>query len=1048
MSRTLTSQQQTPPAVLHWLAKITLPNSIGTLYASTLPGLENGGQVYDLELKVAETTQPLSILSPDPLPSASLMLENGGTTLGYNSVAEAVMASGGVGAGIEMWCVWARRASDLPNADPQIRFKGIAELPQYHDIDLVTSGIGSIGFRAAGLGGKILPRARIAGQDTDIPVGRATLPIIERVARAAITSQQDWGIRNAEVAPDAPDAAWLLTWSQLVEEKYEGGTDGAVTLNSGERLAAPFTLANDAMLGLLRVRLHTGGSGKGKVRVWSDSSGFPGSELAGQNVTSKASGTLTLTTGLAAAEVASVRGLSYTAITGGKVSPATGSSGTLTPIKYWGYPPYYQQNNVYLLCRVNGKAYGMTYHAAPTINIGFINFGAFSDFIQKLTDAINANHTELTATHNGSVITLVSVGVGASTNYALTGEGPIAGSHTAASGMTGGTDATTDNTKFSIDGSLNAAAADLADSVNNRDSANVSAVADGAVVTITAVTPGTAGNSIALGGDTHINVSAATLTGGTNDAHVTGPGAGWHDINIDWELAAGSYHLVIEPNDANAITVGVDTAAGDAGRTTKKFVSSWSNDASDMQFKVATQANRMMLTEDAAQRGFVTWGNDLRSNNGRLFILASAQYGNAVSGEDIAIAVAARQLALASVLNPHQLSLTAFQVAFGKATWNVGANATDPLESYTGGAATIAAVVGNSQSFKVSELVALAAIEIELPPQTRAEDIQFSVAEGTSTNKIASGTLRKERVPSSGGNVWLPLVFDKTVVLHPGDPYYLTIDTDVSLRWSASGGYAGGTWSDGTGDINFKLHALKGSLSYLTEGGVRVVQLTMNYKAALTGIEADLIDGDGSIIGAGQKIETPKSVRKYLLAFCGAALCAAYSKATPILGGLLAGSSVAEAIVSVDRQCAEASGWRGGELYCVDPDGIGSGPGPDNDSEVQLETAQPGNIYRRVDYDFNGGDGTVRDVTRENIPGTIAPRATFGLLATDADAQAAGQKMLDMFGAQRKLSGLPLTDMAMEPGDIVSQPAFGTNVDWRIVMQRIGAPHSVDVREI
>lgn len=74
-----------------------------------------------------------------------------------------------------------------------------------------------------------------------------------------------------------------------------------------------------------------------------------------------------------------------------------------------------------------------------------------------------------------------------------------------------------DNTEFSVDTSDADAVIDIADSINTRDGANVSAVANGTTLEITAVAEGVSGNSITfVSGDTTITeTGSGTLINGT-----------------------------------------------------------------------------------------------------------------------------------------------------------------------------------------------------------------------------------------------------------------------------------------------------------------------------------------------------------------------------------------------------------------------------------------------------------------------------------------------------------------------------------------------------
>lgn len=67
----------------------------------------------------------------------------------------------------------------------------------------------------------------------------------------------------------------------------------------------------------------------------------------------------------------------------------------------------------------------------------------------------------------------------------------------------------------------NAAAANLAAAINIREAGFVSAAAVGAVVTITALAEGTAGNAYTIVGGAHITASGATLAGGSATGGIT-----------------------------------------------------------------------------------------------------------------------------------------------------------------------------------------------------------------------------------------------------------------------------------------------------------------------------------------------------------------------------------------------------------------------------------------------------------------------------------------------------------------------------------------------
>lgn len=90
-----------------------------------------------------------------------------------------------------------------------------------------------------------------------------------------------------------------------------------------------------------------------------------------------------------------------------------------------------------------------------------------------------------------------------------------------------------DNTEFSVDTGDDETVTDLVDSINSRDSANVTAVANGDTVEITAVLEGTGGNALTFSSpDTTITeTGAGTLINGTGvkalaTLTISGPAAG------------------------------------------------------------------------------------------------------------------------------------------------------------------------------------------------------------------------------------------------------------------------------------------------------------------------------------------------------------------------------------------------------------------------------------------------------------------------------------------------------------------------------------------
>lgn len=123
---------------------------------------------------------------------------------------------------------------------------------------------------------------------------------------------------------------------------------------------------------------------------------------------------------------------------------------------------------------------------------------------------------------------------------------------------TGVAGAKSDNTEFSVDTSDTAAAADLVDSINSRDSANVSATADGAGFVVKAATPGAAGNSIA------ITTSDGTITITTNGTGTLGDGNG--------DKATGTAQCTsVVAGNTYTLNGKTYTAVADASYTTGEF---------------------------------------------------------------------------------------------------------------------------------------------------------------------------------------------------------------------------------------------------------------------------------------------------------------------------------------------------------------------------------------------------------------------------------------------------------------------------------------------
>jgi hypothetical protein len=223
-----------------------------------------------------------------------------------------------------------------------------------------------------------------------------------------------------------------------------------------------------------------------------------------------------------------------------------------------------------------------------------------------LADSINndarvGTSGDISATESTGVVTMTSDVAGVAGNaITLVSSNGTRAAVTGSGFLTGGVDAMTvtvnglvytavagakaNDTQFSIDTSDNAAATDLADSIdddvrvgNTGDDVTATAIAD--TVTIVAVNNGTRGNSISLASSdgTALAVSAATLTGGINgdDVYVNGllytavAGAKANDTeySIDTSDAAASIDLADSIDDdirvgTEAVTITSTGAAG------------------------------------------------------------------------------------------------------------------------------------------------------------------------------------------------------------------------------------------------------------------------------------------------------------------------------------------------------------------------------------------------------------------------------------------------------------------------------------------------------
>ncbi len=153
--------------------------------------------------------------------------------------------------------------------------------------------------------------------------------------------------------------------------------------------------------------------------------------------------------------------------------------------------------------------------------IGDVSASPSTDTVTLTTDVLGVAGDATTLAETGGTITLggatFSGGVDADT---VTFDGKV---YTAVDGTK------SDDTEFDISGSNNADATDLADSIDDdvrpgTSGLSVTATATTATVTIVETLGGTAGNALALASSsgTRLAVSAATLTGGLDDAEVSG----------------------------------------------------------------------------------------------------------------------------------------------------------------------------------------------------------------------------------------------------------------------------------------------------------------------------------------------------------------------------------------------------------------------------------------------------------------------------------------------------------------------------------------------
>ena len=131
----------------------------------------------------------------------------------------------------------------------------------------------------------------------------------------------------------------------------------------------------------------------------------------------------------------------------------------------------------------------------------------------NITTAVNNNATTGTfATRVSNVVTLSGA------NGVTVAQDFTSGLTLSGSTLTGGTSGSNTGTNFAIDGTATTAATNLAAAITrNGGGVGVGATSIGAVVTVTATTPGTAGNGITLAESMTNFTWAGNLTGGATE---------------------------------------------------------------------------------------------------------------------------------------------------------------------------------------------------------------------------------------------------------------------------------------------------------------------------------------------------------------------------------------------------------------------------------------------------------------------------------------------------------------------------------------------------
>lgn len=154
--------------------------------------------------------------------------------------------------------------------------------------------------------------------------------------------------------------------------------------------------------------------------------------------------------------------------------------------------------------------------------LGDLSATQSTDTVTMTTDVLGIGGNAITLSQTGGTITVGN----ATFENGVTADTVLVDEliYTAIVGSKGG-----DNTLFSIDGNNNATATDLANSIDNdirvgTEADNVTATSSTATVTVVSQTGGTVGNATLLSSSdgTRLAVGAANLTGGLNDAEVTG----------------------------------------------------------------------------------------------------------------------------------------------------------------------------------------------------------------------------------------------------------------------------------------------------------------------------------------------------------------------------------------------------------------------------------------------------------------------------------------------------------------------------------------------